>query len=53
MPFIENLKKILTDANIKSDLFYGISPNPRSDEIADGCSKFSGGNHDAMTLQFG
>ena len=48
LPFIENLKKILTDANIKSDLFYGISPNPRSDEIADGCSKFSGGNHDAI-----
>ena len=48
LPFIEDLKKILTDANIKSDLFYGISPNPRSDEIADGCSKFSGGNHDAI-----
>ena len=48
LPFIGNLKKILTDANIKSDLFYGISPNPRSDEIADGCSKFSGGNHDAI-----
>ena len=48
LPFIENLKKTLTDANIKSDLFYGISPNPRSDEITDGCSKFSGGNHDAI-----
>ena len=48
LPFIENLVKILTDSNIKSGLFYGISPNPRSDEIANGCSEFKSGNHDAI-----
>ncbi len=46
--FIKDLKKILTNGNIQSDLFYGVSPNPRSDEIADGCSKFNSGNHDAI-----
>jgi len=32
LPFIENLIKILTDSKIKSGLFYGISPNPRSEK---------------------
>ena len=44
LPFIENLIKVLTDSNIKSGLFYGISPNPRSHEIANGCTEFKSGN---------
>ena len=48
LPFIEELKRFLIESNIESDLFFEISPNPRDDEIATGCSKFQSGNHDAI-----
>ena len=48
LPFIERLKEILMGSNISSDLYSKISPNPREDEIAEGCSQFKSGNHDAI-----
>jgi alcohol dehydrogenase class IV len=48
LPFIERLKEILIGSNIGSDLYSKISPNPKEDEIADGCSQFKSGNHDAI-----
>ena len=48
LPFIERLKEILIGSNIGSDLYSKISPNPKEDEIADGCSQFKLGNHDAI-----
>ncbi len=48
LPFIEKLKEILIGSNIGSDLYSKISPNPRDNEIDDGCSKFKSGNHDAI-----
>ena len=48
LPFIERLKEILIGSNIGSDLYSKISPNPREDEIAEGCSQFKSGNHDAI-----
>ncbi len=48
LPFIERLKEILMGSNIGSDLYSKISPNPREDEIAEGCSQFKSGNHDAI-----
>ena len=40
LPFINELKELLLKANIKSDLFSEISPNPREDEISAGCKKY-------------
>ena len=48
LPFIEQLKRFLIASNIVSDLFFEISPNPRDEEIENGCSKFQSGNHDAI-----
>ena len=48
LPFIERLKEILIGSNIGSDLYSKISPNPREDEIEEGCSQFKSGNHDAI-----
>jgi len=48
LPFVEKLKEILIGSNIGSDLYSKISPNPRDNEIDDGCSKFKSGNHDAI-----
>ena len=47
-PFVEKLKKFLIEANIGSDLFFEISPNPRDDEIAIGTSIFLKGKHDSI-----
>ncbi len=48
LPFIEELEELLIKANIKSDLFTDISPNPREDEISVGCKKYKDGNHDSI-----
>ena len=48
LPFINELKELLLKANIKSDLFSEISPNPREDEISVGCKKYKDGNHDSI-----
>ena len=48
LPFINELKELLLKANIKSDLFSEISPNPREDEVSVGRKKFKDGNHDSI-----
>ena len=48
LPFITNLQKFLSGSNVKSDLFFDISPNPREDEVSNGCKKFKDGNHDSI-----
>ena len=48
LPFINELKELLLKANIKSDLFSEISPNPREDEISVGGKKYKDGNHDSI-----
>ena len=48
LPFVINLQSYLNSSNIKSDLFFDISPNPREDEVSNGVSKFKDGNHDAI-----
>ena len=48
LPFITKLKNFLDESSIKSSLFFDISPNPKDDEIAKGCSKFQSGQHDAI-----
>ena len=48
LPFIKNLQEFLASSNVKSNLFYDISPNPREDEVAAGCKKYKDGNHDAI-----
>ena len=48
LPFIINLKTYLNSSNVKSDLFFDISPNPREDEISNGVKKFKDGNHDSI-----
>ena len=48
LPFIKKLIALLSKNNIKSDLFYNISPNPRDDEISKGCDQFKNGSHDSI-----
>ena len=48
LPFILNLQSYLNSSNIKSDLFFDISPNPREDEVSNGVKKFKDGNHDSI-----
>ena len=48
LPFISSLKNFLSSSNLRSDLFFDISPNPRDDEISNGCNKFRDGNHDGI-----
>jgi alcohol dehydrogenase class IV len=48
LPFVTNLQSFLASSNVKSDLFYDISPNPREDEVSAGCKKYNDGNHDAI-----
>lgn len=48
LPFVSRLATLLENSSIKSKLFYGISPNPRDDEIKAGCISFHKGNHDGI-----
>ncbi len=48
LPFIANLQSYLASSNVKSDLFFDISPNPREDEVSVGCKKFKDGKHDSI-----
>ncbi|MDC3106410.1 iron-containing alcohol dehydrogenase [Candidatus Pelagibacter sp.] len=48
LPFIKDLKELLIKANLKSDIFSDISPNPREDEVAVGRKKFRDGKHDSI-----
>ena len=48
LPFVSLLATLLKNASIQSQLFYGISPNPRDDEINSGCIAYRKGNHDGI-----
>ena len=48
LPFVNRLAALLENASIKSKLFYGISPNPRDNEINAGCIAYRKGNHDGI-----
>ena len=48
LPFVENLLNILKKSNVPSDVYYEISPNPKENEIASGCSTYQSGKHDAI-----
>ena len=48
LPFVNRLAALLTNSSIKSQLFYGISPNPRDDEINAGCIAYRKGDHDGI-----
>ena len=48
LPFIKQSQDILNSANLKTDLFSGISPNPLDTEIQIGKAIFEDGNHDAI-----
>ena len=48
LPFIKQSQDILNSANLKTDLFSGISPNPLDTEIQIGKAIFEDGNHDAV-----
>ena len=48
LPFVSRLATLLENSSIKSKLFYGISPNPRDDEIKAGCVSYHKGNHDGI-----
>ena len=48
LPFVSRLTTLLRNASIQSQLFYGISPNPRDDEINAGCIAYRNGNHDGI-----
>ena len=48
LPFVNRLANLLEIASIKNQLFSGISPNPRDDEINAGCIAYRNGNHDGI-----
>lgn len=48
LPFINRLITLLQKASIPSKLFFGVSPNPRDDEIMAGCETYRSGKHDSI-----
>ncbi len=48
LPYIEQTRQYLQDAGLETAVYSSISPNPRDDEIAAGCSQFQQGNHDGV-----
>ncbi len=48
LPFIAELIDCLLAADLESQVFSEISPNPRDDEIGAGCDAFRAGTHDAI-----
>lgn len=48
LPFVARLEDLLTRDGLQPGLFGGISPNPRDDEIATGCTAFRTGGHDGV-----
>ena len=48
LPFIARLQTILSDTGLGSAIFCDISPNPRDDEIGDGCQAYIAGKHDGI-----
>ena len=48
LPFIDELKNYLSEADVAFDVFNKISPNPRDDEIGTGVDKYENGSHDGI-----
>ena len=48
LPFIQEMRSILSRDGISSELFFEISPNPVGGEIEAGCIAYREGNHDAI-----
>lgn len=48
LPFIGSIMQTLNDAGLQCNLYAGISPNPRDDEIAAGRGLFRQGGHDGI-----
>lgn len=48
LPFIDELRRYLSKAGLRSALYSEISPNPRDDEIGAGREAFRAGAHDAI-----
>ena len=48
LPFIGQLQGYLAQSDLRSGLFWDISPNPRDDEIGAGCAAFLAGDHDGI-----
>ena len=48
LPFIQEMRSLLSRDGISSELFFEISPNPVGDEIEAGCIAYREGNHDAI-----
>lgn len=48
LPFIASIRQTLADNGLPCDLYAGISPNPRDDEIAAGRALFRAGAHDGI-----
>jgi len=48
LPFIGSIVQTLGDAGMPCDVYAGISPNPRDDEIASGRDLFLQGGHDGI-----
>lgn len=48
LPFIATIMQTLADSGLPCDIFAGISPNPRGEEIAAGRDLFRQGGHDGI-----
>ena len=48
LPFIDQLKNYLSEADVAFDVFNKISPNPRDDEIGAGSDRYENGSHDGI-----
>ena len=48
LPFIQEMRSLLSRDGISSELFFEISPNPVGGEIEAGCTAYREGNHDAI-----
>ena len=48
LPFIQEMRSLLSRDGISSELFFEISPNPVGGEIDAGCIAYREGNHDAI-----
>jgi len=48
LPFIQEMRSLLSRDGISSELFFEISPNPVGGEIEAGCIAYREGNHDAI-----
>ena len=48
LPFIQEMRSLLSRDGISSELFFEISPNPIGDEIGAGCNAYRDGKHDSI-----